>query len=250
MRVSARVIHKTYVSWAFAYSQVDYKLRHTRSKIAHVMRNDEPLDDGSSDTTSSEEKDPEDISARPLFRKKPNRIRDWIRTTEQPPLANISDVRKPLYDWKSYAEFISKSRAYRWLVLELQTGAQVHCSGPNIKRDVGQKILQGSIGNMSNQGPRPEIFLKLRCFWELSKYIESLHVSLSEDMWDHVLCLTGSHNNLQLITVAAYLRLIWPLTGERLKGMLLKLLRCQPKDASPYACPCVYWLSNISRFIH
>ena len=60
-------------------------------------------------------------------------------------------------------------------------------------------------------------------------------------MWEHVLCLTGSRDNLQLATVAAYIRQTWPLSERHLEHMLLKFLLCRP-DRN---CSCMY--RSISR---
>jgi hypothetical protein len=70
--------------------------------------------------------------------------------------------------------------------------------------------------------------MQIDVIWELAKYIDSLELSPSPDMCNHILCLTGSRNDLQAVTVATYLCHTWPTTGKRLEGMLLELLRCRP----------------------
>jgi len=67
--------------------------------------------------------------------------------------------------------------------------------------------------------------------WDLAKYIKSLGVSLYHpDIWNRILCLTGSYNDLQAVPAAVYLRQTWPITGERLEDMLLWLSDCQPRQ--------------------
>lgn len=83
----------------------------------------------------------------------------------------------------------------------------------------------------------PTVEMRISVHWGLKKYIESLGVSRSPDIWNHILCLTGSCNDLQAVPVATYLRQTWPTTGERLEGMLLELLHCQPGQASSCMFP-------------
>jgi hypothetical protein len=89
---------------------------------------------------------------------------------------------------------------------------------------------------MRTQSSASTVRLGLSVYWKLAKYVKSLGVSPSLDMWNHILCLTGSSNDLQSVTVATYLRQTWPTTGERLEGMLLEFLNCQDGQA----CSCMF----------
>ena len=197
------------------------------------MSSDQPLSDGSISTTSSKEEEQEDDPARPPFVKSRDDVSDWLDTTGQSSLGHEpeDEISSPqemhLHQLEGYEEFISKSQAYSWLLSILRIETQIHVPGPNIKDEIGSKILDAASRTMSSRRAMPAVRLSIIVAWDPANYIKSLHLSLSEDMWDHVLCLTGSDNDLQVVTVATYLRLTWPLTGERLGGMLLELLQCR-----------------------
>jgi hypothetical protein len=60
--------------------------------------------------------------------------------------------------------------------------------------------------------------------WELKEYIRHLDVTPSADMWNRILCLTGSINEAQLVTVADYVNQTWPVAGEHLLSLLYELV--------------------------
>lgn len=124
-----------------------------------------------------------------------------------------------------------KSDAYRWLLSKLELGTQVYYPGPNIKDQIGSDIRRTVVWKMRTRNSASTVRLGLSVYWKLAKYVESLGVSPSLDMWNHILCLTGSSNDLQSVTVATYLHQTWSTTGERLKGMLLEFLNCQDGQA-------------------
>ena len=95
---------------------------------------------------------------------------------------------------------------------------------------------QDSLRVISSRRPTPIVRLEFSLFWELENYIDSLQLPISPDMWEHVLCLVGSRDDLQLVTVAAYIRQTWPLSKGCLEYMLLELLRCRPD----HTCLCMY----------
>ena len=143
-------------------------------------------------------------------------------------------VSKPQLE--RYEEWILKSDAYRWLLAKLKLRTQVYCPSPNIKDQIGSDIRRAVVQNMRDQNSLLTVHMQVYVTWDLVKYIESLEVSPSPDMWNRILCLTGSSNDVQSVTVGTYLRQTWPTTGERLEGMLLELLNCQPRQA----CSCMF----------
>ena len=136
---------------------------------------------------------------------------------------------------------ITESKAYTWLLLELQLRSQRKFSYPKLREPIKWKALQvlrsqNSLRVISSWRPTTIIRFEVGLFWELKKYIESLQLPVSQDMWEHVLCLTGSRDDLQLATVAAYLRQTWPLSEGHLEHMLVKFLRCGAEQT----CSCMY----------
>jgi len=212
--------------------------------IVNAITGNEPLKEDDPNEPSAEEDSPKNVLTRESFFKHQSDISDGPDAAELSRLDHDPGTQVVPPGPKSYKEFVSESQAYRWLLLKLQTEVQVHCPGQNAKRDIGQKILNESLQEISSQIPMPAVHMSILVDWELVNYIKSLHLSLSEDMWDHVLCLTGSDNDFQAVTVATYLRTTWPLTGERLGGMLLKLLQCR----SDRACSCMYCLSLYASY--
>jgi hypothetical protein len=95
----------------------------------------------------------------------------------------------------------------------------------------------------------PTIEMRISVHWGLEKYIESLGVSRSPHIWNHILCLTGSCNDLQAVPVATYLRQTWPTTGERLEDVLLGLLHCQPGEEYSCMLPINLYASRTYRIL-
>ncbi|KAH8637958.1 hypothetical protein IG631_05728 [Alternaria alternata] len=161
-------------------------------------------------------------------------LRDRTDTTGRSPLAqerraSISPSQRVYTpQLEGYEEWILKSDAYRWLIVKFKLRAQVHCPGPNIKDQIELDIRRAVFRNMLGQHSLPIVHMQIYVTWDLAKYIKSLGVPRSLYMWNRILCLTGSCNDLQAVPVAGYLRQIWPITGERLEGMLLWLLEREP----------------------
>ena len=136
-------------------------------------------------------------------------------------------VSKPQLE--RYEEWILKSDAYRWLLAKLKLRTQVYCPSPNIKDQIGSDIRRAVVWSMRAKRSPPKVSMQIYVTWDLAKYIKSLGVSLYHpDIWNRILCLTGSYNDLQAVPAAVYLRQTWPITGERLEGMLLWLLEREP----------------------
>jgi len=180
-------------------------------------------------------------SAQPPSVKPRDDVTNWANATEQSTLS-----QKPKVELATFKEtqtpspedcFILKSAAYLWLLYELQVRIQTHRAYSYTSGAMRLKVLRllyshESLRVMSSQTPTPVVHVKIVLFWQLEKYIESLQLPISPDMWEHVLCLTGSRDALQLTTVATYIRQAWPLSGEHLERMLLDSLRCRGRTHS------------------
>jgi hypothetical protein len=67
--------------------------------------------------------------------------------------------------------------------------------------------------------------LRFKLNWNISHWISRLGLSLDSDIWNRILCLTGSCQNAQASTVAEYFHQTWPATGEFLLKLLLDGMR-------------------------
>jgi hypothetical protein len=139
-------------------------------------------------------------------------------------------------------DFIWKSKAYHWLLQGLQLQTQLYYPPSETDNLIKAELLQAlqydiSLHYRSSQQSMPIVHFDLGLSWKLREYIKSLQLPLSPNIWQHILCLTGSRDDLQLATVAAYIRQTWPLSAGHLEHMLLDFLSCAPK----HSCECMYY---------
>jgi hypothetical protein len=197
------------------------------------------------DKKSSKDDASEDLPILSPFAKTQD-VSNRIYTTERPHVGlNVHGEKllpSPEYD------FIWKSRAYHWLLQELELQTQINYPPWQVSSCIRPKILLAlqshiTLHYTSSQQPVPIVHLDFDLSWKLKEYIKSLHLPLSPDIWQHILCLTGSPGDLQLATIAAYIRQTWPLSAGHLEHMLLDFLRCAPNSS----CKCMYCDNSCSQ---
>jgi hypothetical protein len=162
----------------------------------------------------------------------------WIDDVEQPPQAEQQNVQASVAEdshlpqLASYEDFIPKSLAYRWLMSKIQDRNLLVCTEPNAKDNIGSQVLislrtQEVRHKMSRRRPISESQITFNIPWDLKEFIEQLGLdSSSHDIFDKVMCLTGSWNMAQTSTVAEYIRQTWPTANYNIPALLLELVRC------------------------
>lgn len=217
-------------------------------RIVSFLTNTEPHNSQNSDVASSVA-DVESIDTPPRtppFVKAPEDLREWLQDIAHQPADDVArkfddpdeDVLLPqLVD---YEDLITNSDAYRWLLTEIRTKLQSSAASQNVKDRIGSRVRQSVMSKAasrkrSRRAPTQATSLTFNVVnWPLRAYIYSLGVELSEELWNQVLCLTGSPNEAQIVTVADYLSQTWPATGVEVGGLLLSLL-CAPNGQ---VCSC------------
>lgn len=214
-------------------------------EILNTLMSGQPLHDENVNVSPATDKASEAVSAHSPFVKAGDDVTNWVDTTGQSTLSQELEAShialKETLPPSPEDCFISKSTAYMWLLTELQLRSQLDLSHPNTRDHIKLRLLQtlrshDSSRVMRSQKSKRIVSIKLQLPWGLHEYIDSLKLGISPDMWEHVLCLTGVRADLQLVTVAAYIRQTWPLSGGHLEHMLLDFLRCKPFGS----CLCMY----------
>jgi hypothetical protein len=137
------------------------------------------------------------------------------------------------WEQQVYDSFICGSNAYRWLLSNLR-GRGVLSAPPSdamteIKAEMMRSFPQRIIKELRRQEPMPTVVMRFHLNWNPKAYFDDLGISsFSLDIWEHILCLTGSWVDAQATTVAEYVRQTWPTTGDVLLTFLYELL-CTPE---------------------
>jgi hypothetical protein len=132
---------------------------------------------------------------------------------------------------KQNDNFVHGSEAYRWLISKLHRHNVPSAALPDAMYKIKDNIVGSLPGGalfkqLRRQRQMPFIEITFELNWDPKAYIN--HLGLfppSPDIWEHILCLTGSWDAAQALTVAEYVHQTWPATGDRLLTFLYELLR-------------------------
>lgn len=215
-----------------------YANAYSCSNITHILKGWGALSKGGADTESSSATNAiEDLPERRPFVKTRDDVSLWMTGIEQMPhdlvegrAAHIEPAVEELVPrLKSYESFVPKSDAYRWLLSRLNAEQHLSYPTPSVKSHITSKVLetlrsQETHRKISRRKPTPVVRMFFYINWALIEYIDHLGLTPSTNLWDEIMCLTGSSDKAQLITVADYLRQTWPTTGEHIGKFLIELI--------------------------
>jgi hypothetical protein len=150
-----------------------------------------------------------------------------IVTTDETPYVNNMKSEVPRAE---EGLFVFTTAAYRWLLSEITLWRMLSCGGQNAMRKIGSEVVESlqskgahSLWSQEDSSTITRVVLSLN--WELRDYIDHLGLSpVAPDIWDKILCLTGSWYEVQALSVADYVRQTWPKTRHHLLTFLSKLV--------------------------
>lgn len=153
-----------------------------------------------------------------------NNIIDDI--TDEP--AEILGVRGESFG--EYLEFISSTKAYRWLLGRLQREVRSTTKGEDAMTHIRDTVVSSfhSVRRISRKPPMATHCAIFELEWNVLDFLESQDYNdANHEVFDNIITLTGSSSDAQASTCAQYLSQTWPVTGnnmvEFVKAMLLNV---------------------------
>jgi hypothetical protein len=211
------------------------------SHIIKILRTrddiDEVIDHHNTDTKSLSEGDESDnfSPSRPFLKSRAD-LQGWINTLEHP--SQSTDFKMPSIPFEgeklsqipSYLDRIPNSDAYCWLVSKIRSRSLLTFALPNTMEEIGSDLLRTLSSRslprrMSRRKPLPVAQVRFVIDWELQYFVHQLGISpLAPDLWDRILCLVGTLQEAQALTVAEYIFQTWPTSGGHILVFLLEIL--------------------------
>jgi hypothetical protein len=137
---------------------------------------------------------------------------------------------RDLFQLTDYENFIRQSDAYQWLLSKITQHGQLAFEDPNLMFDIGARIrnelwAQESLRRISRQRPPSLVRMIFNFDWNPKQYISDQGFDSSfSGVLDKVLCLTGSWDQAQIVTVTKYISQTWPLTAEPITSLVQELI--------------------------
>jgi hypothetical protein len=199
----------------------------------------------------SEEGRDDELSERHSFKKPPDMLFKWFDDVElsalrpeesgQPikdapvredlsqdvDISPLTTKEQVLFQLTDYEKFIQQSDAYQWLLSKIHQHGRLASGNPNLMFDIGARIrnqlrAQEPLRRISRRRPPSLVRMTFNLDWNPICFIHDRgFTSLLSDVIDKVLCLTGSWDEAQAVTMMEYITQTWPVTG----GPIIKLLQ-------------------------
>lgn len=186
------------------------------------------------------------------FRKPQSTIREWIgalqaregredgvQSRPQVPedvveekltAAGVDEKRRSLPSLTEYERFISESRAYQWLLSTIESYFELEARGEDRMASIGDGIRSRllshpALRNVSRAALPVEVTAKFSLNWNPFEFITEQECGVpAGDVFDHLICLTGTFQQAQAMTIAGFLEQTWPLTYQPLQALLKDVL--------------------------
>ena len=201
-----------------------------------------------------------DETPRPPFRKPQSTVSDWMlglqyagdpgeealsrlqdpKDEDQEALSAIGLGEETLHlpNLAEYEQFVSESQAYRWLLGSIERHFELEARGENRMASIGddirsQLLSHPALRKVSRAAPPATVKALFSLDWDLHQFFKDQEYGLpSGQVFDHVICLTGTFQQAQAMTIAEFLEQTWPLTHQPLRDLLRKALL--PPSSSQY----------------
>ncbi|KEY74521.1 hypothetical protein S7711_08505 [Stachybotrys chartarum IBT 7711] len=147
---------------------------------------------------------------------------------ENTPSANDGD--NPLFQHANYEQFVRGSGAYQWLLSKLRQHDQLTCENNSCLNEFGSRIrthlgAEGYGRKLSRRKPLATVTIKFVLNWNPQKFLQRVEFDFqSPEKIRNMLCMTGTPNGAQALTVAEYMAMVWPGTWEPLMDLITKLI--------------------------
>lgn len=143
---------------------------------------------------------------------------------------SIDDEPTHLPNLAEYERFISESRAYQWLLSVIESHFELETRGENRMASIGDDICSRLLSHpalrkVSRAAPLATVKALFSLDWNPRQFfIEQEYGLPAGEVFDHVVCLTGTFQQAQATTVTEFTEQTWPLTHRPLKDLLKKSL--------------------------
>lgn len=187
---------------------------------------------------SSEDGESDELSERTLFSKPRAMVMQWVGNVELSPMAAEEPAQLMDIDLEkhittrlsSYRSFIKDSEAYNWLLNKIRQYDQLDFQNAEAMLEIGSKIrnqlrAQEPLRKMSSRKSLSLVKMTFNLDWDPIRFMKDAGIAFPfEQQFPNILCLTGSWNEAQALTVAEYTSQTWPRSGQALISLLQELL--------------------------
>jgi hypothetical protein len=187
---------------------------------------------------SSEDGESDELPGRKLFNKSRAMVMQWVGNVEISPIAAEESAQTMDIDLEkhttarlsSYRSFIKESEAYHWLLNKIRQYDQLDFRNAEAMLQIGSKIrsqlrAQEPLRKMSSRKPLSLVKMTFNLDWDPVRFMKDAGIAFPfEQQFPRLLCLTGSWNEAQALTVAEYTNQTWPRSGQALISLLQELL--------------------------
>lgn len=222
-------------------SEQEFDISLPRNIVELLVSHPSNLDDTGTElhtSGSSEDGESDELAERTLFSKPRAMVMQWVGNVEISPIAAEEctqgmdvDLEKHIATrLSSYRSFIKESEAYNWLLNKIRQYDQLDFQNAEAMLEIGSKIrsqlrAQEPLRKMSSRKPLSLVKMTFNLDWDPIQFIKDAGIDfLFDQQFPNVLCLTGSWNEAQALTVAEYTSQTWPQSGQALISLLQELL--------------------------
>lgn len=149
--------------------------------------------------------------------------------------ADVDEETMDLPNLTEYEQFISESRAYQWLLSRIESHFELEARGEDRMTSIGDDIRSlllshPALRKVSRAAPPEPVIAQFSLDWDPYQFfVEQEYGGVpAEEVFDHIVCLTGAFQHAQAMTIAEFLEQTWPLTYQPLQALLKKVLSRPP----------------------
>lgn len=172
-------------------------------------------------------------------------ILDWVEGVETPPQAtgwfhNFLGTTRHI--------FVLESAAYDWLLSKAQQYAQLNFYESDALSRIGTRIrnklqVQPPLRRMSTRGPPASVSMTFYLDWSpiylKIMLMHDLGITTSfAEVLPKILCLTGSLDQAQAVTIEDYMDQTWPQTGRAVITLLQSFVSLRVGESISCNSPC------------
>ncbi|KAL4909723.1 hypothetical protein BDW74DRAFT_173217 [Aspergillus multicolor] len=149
---------------------------------------------------------------------------------------------EPFFQLPDYERFISASDAYQWLLLKIHQHGHIALDDPSVVSNIGKTLrnrlrAQQALHKISRR-KASLVSMAFEVDWNPIQYLTNLGMELpAPNVLERILCLTGTWNEAQAMTVVEYLRQTWPVSGEHMIALMHKLIELPEGQGLYYHLP-------------
>ncbi|KAF7556111.1 hypothetical protein G7Z17_g1593 [Cylindrodendrum hubeiense] len=135
-----------------------------------------------------------------------------------------------------YKQFIESSQAYQWLLLRIKRYSQMDRSGLSLMLDIGLSIRNhllsfAPLRKVSRHKAPISVEMSFSLDWNLRQFIQDQeYTGAPEDIFDCIICLTGTSQQAQAMTVSEYMEQTWPAANESIRLLMKKYFSYPNED--------------------